>query len=784
MSAWRGFVKATKRRFGAGSNTANGLPPRTPASSAKSSLPGRATTLPARTGPTNPPFVDVHPAQIPLNGSTESAAPRRADLVIPDPEPGATVQLPQPTVELPSGSPEIAPTAMTGRTAAAPQSPLVLDVPRPVQLRDAATPVLPVTGPAGHAGAPTLTSPGVSPLLAPRSLSAGNTDEVAPAVRGTVPPAIAAEAARSPAEQRSSAKSAAKSGIQHPTAASGRPHHQPQEGKSDIYPSRPNAAAKPPHAGETTRAATAQASLPIPGLGRLDRRSQHMQYEMNRRLSLDGDLPDAAKRPDAKDQRPDDDSQFPDARAATAGAIGATDDPREPIAGALSLNRAGDIPAEAAVDVDFAKCPRVLYDVAGCSKAGWEPARAPQTSTGAAVEVRKENQDAYCVFGPFANSNDQVLLGVFDGHGSEGRAIAHYVRDEVSSITSRLGSASDEIKTMATDAAGRPAVLPERLHKAVAVILKSAFSRAERGLTESDDRMDHVFSGTTAVVSWFIGDRIYTAWAGDSRAVMGRTTSAGLPSAPQLGSDETDGRANGTTASRLTRFRAVELSHDQKPVRVDEKKRVKAAGGRIARWRRNIGPLRVWLPKDWIPGLAMTRSIGDTVLSEYGVSPIPEVTHVKLQPGDAFIVLASDGVWEFMNSQEVVDFVGRMRREGKSATAAADGLVREAVRRWRRNEDVVDDTTAVIMWIDPSGRSGGHIMGQASAGAVGATSDTTGGTTPPAPTKKKPTRRFALARSQSTSLSMGHDKQDGVSLVLEDGRLSNFVCKNDISAAI
>jgi Protein phosphatase 2C len=115
------------------------------------------------------------------------------------------------------------------------------------------------------------------------------------------------------------------------------------------------------------------------------------------------------------------------------------------------------------------------------------------------------------------------------------------------------------------------------------------------------------------------------------------------------------------------------------------------AGGRIARWRRNIGPLRVWLPRDWTPGLAMTRSIGDTVLSEYGVSPVPEVTYTRLTPSDSFAVLASDGVWEFMTSQDVVDFVGRFRRESKSAAVAAEALVREAVRRWRRNEVVVDD---------------------------------------------------------------------------------------------
>lgn len=39
-----------------------------------------------------------------------------------------------------------------------------------------------------------------------------------------------------------------------------------------------------------------------------------------------------------------------------------------------------------------------------------------------------------------------------------------------------------------------------------------------------------------------------------------------------------------------------------------------------------MGPLRVWLQSSAIPGLAMTRSIGDLVASQIGVTWEPEVT--------------------------------------------------------------------------------------------------------------------------------------------------------------
>jgi len=40
-----------------------------------------------------------------------------------------------------------------------------------------------------------------------------------------------------------------------------------------------------------------------------------------------------------------------------------------------------------------------------------------------------------------------------------------------------------------------------------------------------------------------------------------------------------------------------------------------------------------------------------------GVSSEPDHLHVKLAPCDKFMVLASDGVWEFISSQEAVDLV-------------------------------------------------------------------------------------------------------------------------------
>ena len=69
------------------------------------------------------------------------------------------------------------------------------------------------------------------------------------------------------------------------------------------------------------------------------------------------------------------------------------------------------------------------------------------------------------------------------------------------------------------------------------------------------------------------------------------------------------------------------LTRDHKPNERDEAARVKAKGGRIQPFKDDdgefIGPPRVWLKEDEIPGLAMTRSFGDRVAATVGVISEP-----------------------------------------------------------------------------------------------------------------------------------------------------------------
>lgn len=86
-----------------------------------------------------------------------------------------------------------------------------------------------------------------------------------------------------------------------------------------------------------------------------------------------------------------------------------------------------------------------------------------------------------------------------------------------------------------------------------------------------------------------------------------------------------------------------------------------ANNGRVDSYRdqlgNQIGPMRVWLKHEDIPGLAMSRSFGDSTAARVGVNAIPEVKVFDMTPDDKIIVLASDGVWEFLDNQVVANIV-------------------------------------------------------------------------------------------------------------------------------
>ena len=99
-----------------------------------------------------------------------------------------------------------------------------------------------------------------------------------------------------------------------------------------------------------------------------------------------------------------------------------------------------------------------------------------------------------------------------------------------------------------------------------------------------------------------------------------------------------------------------------------------------------------------VPGLAMSRSLCDAVAHTAGVSSEPEYFEYEFNQNgreDLILVLASDGLWEFMSDQEVIDIAATTTEP----RYAVDKLISEANERWMREEQVIDDTTVCVAFL-------------------------------------------------------------------------------------
>lgn len=104
------------------------------------------------------------------------------------------------------------------------------------------------------------------------------------------------------------------------------------------------------------------------------------------------------------------------------------------------------------------------------------------------------------------------------------------------------------------------------------------------------------------------------------------------------------------------------------------------------------------MKKQQLPGLAMSRAFGDLIASTIGVIAIPEIKVHHITDDDKFIVIASDGIWEFISSQECVKIVSEAFL-ANNIEKACDNLMKKAMELWNKNDEIIDDITFVIVFL-------------------------------------------------------------------------------------
>ena len=235
---------------------------------------------------------------------------------------------------------------------------------------------------------------------------------------------------------------------------------------------------------------------------------------------------------------------------------------------------------------------------------------------------------------------------------------------------------------------------------------------------------DILYSGSTGVFIIIFEGALYCAGVGDSRAILGTTNlpevlpAQSAVNKPERKLLEEVKQRRESKSNPL--IQAIQLTKDQRPEDPEEYSRIMASGGRVQRLidlnGNRIGPYRVWEANTNSPGLAMSRSLGDVIGKQIGVISTPLCTKYELRNDDYFVVLGSDGIWDVMDNEDVVNFVECFRgkcRQGGVRTALknteivpgiaciAQLLCEEARVRWYtvvEDEDVlIDDISCIVL---------------------------------------------------------------------------------------
>ena len=290
------------------------------------------------------------------------------------------------------------------------------------------------------------------------------------------------------------------------------------------------------------------------------------------------------------------------------------------------------------------------------------------THVGFDGEKNKEhNQDISFYEKNFAGNQNFIFMSVCDGHGVEGHNVSSFIKKTLpKDLSNNLYH-----KNLTTNNPFEK--------KEINSIIKKTFLKCNEKLI-NNKIINSNFSGSTCVSLIYTPNKIIVSNIGDSRAVLGKFI------------------------SESQKWAAVDLSRDHKPTEKDEAKRIIENGGRIQPFTNEetgefIGPQRVWIQNEDIPGLAMTRSFGDRVAASVGTICCPEIKEFDLKEEDKFMILASDGVWEFIDSNECVDIIKDyyLKNEIKSC---CENLYFESKKRWNKEEEVVDDITMILVYFE------------------------------------------------------------------------------------
>ena len=286
---------------------------------------------------------------------------------------------------------------------------------------------------------------------------------------------------------------------------------------------------------------------------------------------------------------------------------------------------------------------------------------------------KKTNQDTYILEKNVNGILNFNIFGVLDGHGDNGHFASQFLsRYVIYRIKNHpLIKKLDEPKEIYN-------LLISNGYEIIANIYLDADAQIKK------EKFDVSRSGSTIVLVIQLEEHIICANTGDSRAIAVY--------------DE-------NYEDNLVNSEIYPLSYDCKPELPNEKKRIYECGGVVEKAYYSDDdsddeeyiPYRVWAKGKDYPGLAMSRSIGDTIAKEVGVIANPQIIEYTIDYFSKYLLMCSDGIWEFINNEEAMKIANKYYLRN-DPVGICNELSEKSIKIWEKNEGVVDDITVLVVF--------------------------------------------------------------------------------------
>ena len=165
------------------------------------------------------------------------------------------------------------------------------------------------------------------------------------------------------------------------------------------------------------------------------------------------------------------------------------------------------------------------------------------------------------------------------------------------------------------------------------------------------------YSGATLCSCFIFGNLLYVLNLGDCKIVLGSYN----------------------MNFNIWKSKLITKMHN--PDVISENKRILAHKGRIEKLKNEFGEeygSSLVFDKDpdlQIPGLPMSRTIGDIASLKLGITYEPDLDIYEIFSNDKILICGSDGFWKFINEKDAIDFVGKYYEAKVSCEEAGKNLI-------------------------------------------------------------------------------------------------------------